>query len=139
MKLISGSGYNFFDNRAYAFDVPLQGGSPSTSSTKVVPTTLGTSNVINNVGHTNNRGTPDGSKFYNVGIETLASVKKQAVNFSLEQVISDGTGNFVPGEYLLRVETKISDGTTVEVSNIDFSAANSVDVFKVPGRPIGKL
>jgi len=59
--------------------------------------------------------------------------------YLLEQVIEDPTGNFVPGEFVLRVETRISPNKDVLITNDDFDNLNSYDLFRCKGRPLGKV
>lgn len=140
MNVVSdGLGVNYFKDRAYSFDLPIVSGVDVATSTRISPYALGKTNFLSKNGITNDRGTWIGSNFYNVGAEIIANTKKQAVMYLLEQVIEDPTGNFAHGEFVLRVETKISDGTLVEISNSDFTSTNSFDLFRIVGRPLGKL
>jgi len=137
--LSDGAGINFFKDRAYSFDVPIVSGINDQTSTKVQPYVSGRENYISKDNVINNRGTFKGSNFYSVGMDTINASKKQTVMFMLEQVLEDPTGNFERGEYVLRVETRMGTGTTVEITNSDFSSTNSFDLFKIKGRPLGKL
>ena len=132
-------GMAFYKDRNYAFEVPVVAGNPGPSSPHVVPPVPGEDDYLTMNGVNNTRGTYLGSSFYSSGVDTVAPVSKQAVVYVLEQVIEDPTGNFAQGEFVLKVGTKISTGTVVEVSNSDFSTGNSFDVFRIPGRPLGKL
>ena len=137
--LSDGAGINFFKNRAYSFDVPIVSGINDQTLTRVQPYVSGRENYISKDNVINNRGTFKGSNFYSVGMDTINSVKKQTVMFMLEQVLEDPTGNFERGEFVLRVETRMTTETSVEITNSDFSSTNSFDLFKIKGRPLGKL
>ena len=139
MAAVTGLGYPWYKANGYSFGIPVVAGTVSSSSVKNLPYRLGKLNYLDNHSNSNNRGTPNGSNFYSVGVDSLAPVTKQAVMFLLEQVISDPTGNFAYGEYMLRVESKILSGTSVNVTNSDFESGNSVDVFRLFGRPLGKI
>lgn len=131
-------GFLFWKDREYTFGDPVVAGINSAISTKVTPPALLGQNFVSNVGGNNDRGTPNGSLYYSTGQDTLAQVNKQAVVYQLEQVVNDQTGNFAQGEFLLRVETNMSTGTAVEVSNNDFTSTNSIDVFRLPLRLVSK-
>lgn len=133
------AGIAFFRDRSYAFDVPVVGGTNATSSSHTFPTVPGLENYLSMNGVINDRGTFSGGYFYTTGMETITPTTKQCVNYSLEQVLSDPTNNFAIGELVLKVETHVATGTTVEISNSDFNSNNSFDVFRLPGRPLGKI
>jgi len=135
---IPSDGFLLFEDREYGFDNPVVGGINSTLSTKLTPPAPLAANFVSKVGVVNDRGTPNGSMFYCTGADTLAMGNKQAVMYTLEQVVNDQTGNFAQGEIVLRVETKITGGSQVEISNNDFSSQNSIDVFRLPLRWVSK-
>lgn len=135
-----GVGVEWFGDRAYAFDVPVIGGAlPGGPSDKNSPYTLGENNLISKVGVVSNRGTFKGSNFYSVGMNTVTPSNKQTVMYMLEQVVNDPTGNFVAGEYVLRVETRIETNGTVRITNDDFDNLNAFDLYRCVGRPLGKI
>ena len=131
-------GFLTYKDREYSFDSAIVAGTENSTSTKITPPAPLGANFVSKVGVNNVRGTPNGSLYYSTAADTLASINKQAVMYTLEQVVDDQTGNFALGEFLLRVETKMSTGTTVEVSNNDFTSQNSIDVFRLPLRWMGK-
>jgi len=133
-----GFGIHFLKDRAYAFDISIVSGS-NLDPEFGMPHVMGRENYISKDNVNNDRGTFKGSNYYSVGADVIAETKKQAVLYFLEQVIEDPTGHFRKGEYLLKVETKFCEGQSVEVTNSNFSADNSFDVFKIRGRLLGKL
>jgi hypothetical protein len=133
-----GFGIHFLKDRAYAFDISIVSGS-NLDPEFGMPHVMGRENYISKNDVNNDRGTFKGSNYYSVGADVIADTKKQAVVYFLEQVIEDPTGHFRKGEYLLKVETKFCEGQSVEVTNSNFSADNSFDVFKIKGRLLGKL
>jgi hypothetical protein len=139
MTVISdGYGIHFLKDRAYAYDVSIVSGT-NLDPEFGMPHILGRENTLSKDGVNNDRGTYKGSNYYSIGADMIADTKKQAVLYLLEQVIEDPTGHFQKGEYVLKVETKMCDGQTVEVSNSNFSAENAFDVFRIKGRLLGKL
>jgi hypothetical protein len=133
-----GFGIHYLKDRAYAFDISIVAGS-NLDPEFGMPHVMGRENFISKENVNNDRGTFKGSNFYSVGADVIAETKKQAVLYFLEQVIEDPTNHFRKGELLLRVETKFCDGSAVEVTNYNFSADNSFDVFRIKGRYLGKI
>lgn len=139
MTVVSdGYGIHFLKDRAYAYDVSIVSGT-NLDPEFGMPHIIGRENTISKDGVNNDRGTYKGSNFYSIGADMIADTKKQAVLYLLEQVIEDPTGHFQKGEYILKVETKMCDAQTVEVSNSNFSSENAFDVFRIKGRFLGKL
>jgi hypothetical protein len=135
-----GIGVEGFGDRAYAFDVSVVAGAPANQpSPKNSPYSVGFDNFISKVGVVSSRGTFKGSNFYSVGFSTLTKSNKQTVMYLLEQVIEDPTGNFSPGEVVLRIETKIEDSGVVRITNDDYDNTNAYDLFRCRARPLGKM
>ena len=135
-----GVGVEWFGDKAIAFDIPITSGAyPGGPSHKNAPYTLGEDNLISKVGVVSSRGTFLGSNFYSTGMSLISNTYKQTVMYLLEQVVNDPTGNFVPGEYVLRVETRIENNGSVKITNDDYDNLNAYDLYRCVGRPLGKL
>jgi len=135
-----GVGIEWFGDKAYSFEIPVVSGAPvGTPSLNNTPYVLGKQNFLSKVGVVNNRGTFIGSNFYSVGMSTLTNKPTQTVMYMLEQVIQDPTGNFAPGEYVLRVETRINNNRVVKITNSNFDNLNAFELYRCRGRPLGKV
>jgi len=101
----------------------------------------GLDNYMTNFNVTQQRGTFKGGRFTVVGETGDTGVHKLVVAPLIEMVTDDGTGNFIPGEIALKIETGYLNSTSVnKITNFDSGdITNSYDMFKIIGRPLLKL
>ena len=105
------------------------------------PYTCGKINSMTKYGVLQDKGTYKGGKFTTASDTSDSGINKVIVSTLLEMVTDDGTGNFVPGELALKVETNcLSSTSTNRITNYESgSTTNSYDMFKIEGKPLIKV
>ena len=101
----------------------------------------GQENYLTKESVTQEKGTNKGGRFAPSAEDSDALVHKVVIGSLLEMVIEDGTGNFLPGELALKIETNyINNNSDNRISSYDNAELNnSFDMFKIEGRPLIKL
>ena len=118
----------------------ISGGSYTVPSIYNAPYSCGKENYFTKNGVSNDQGSYKGG-YFTTSCEDGGSVNKIVMAPLVEMVLKDGSGNFLPGELGLKVETNyISSSTINRITNSDCGETlNTFDMFKLEGKPLYKV